>query len=195
MTVTLEQIFTEARTARGYLPGEVSDETLRALYDLVKFGPTSGNCTPLRIVFARTAAARERLAACMNPGANQAKVQAAPVAAVLVHKGADPTVALALTLPTLLTPSAVRLGLPAPAAKLAGIGLAVAISATVALAPTSSRLAAQVALHVPDFHAAAGHAHGAVEYACAATVAGLCLAALLRSGLYGFVRTLESEPR
>lgn len=83
MTVTLEQIFTEARTARGYLAGEVSDETLRALYDLVKFGPTSGNCTPLRIAFARTAGARERLAACMNPGANQAKVQAAPVAAVL----------------------------------------------------------------------------------------------------------------
>ena len=52
MTVTLDQIFTEARTARGYLPGEVPDETLRALYDLVKFGPTSGNCTPLRIAFA-----------------------------------------------------------------------------------------------------------------------------------------------
>lgn len=119
-------------------------------------------------------------------------VALAPVAAVLVHKGADPTVALALTLPTLLTPSAVRLGLPAPAAKLAGIGLAVALSATVALAPLSATLAT---LHVPDFHAAAGHAHGAVEYACAATVAGLCLAALLRSGLYGFVRTLESEPR
>lgn len=118
-------------------------------------------------------------------------VALAPVAALLVHKGADPAVALALTLPTLLAPGAARLGLAAPAARLAGIGVAVALSATVALAPISSALAT---LNVPDFHAAAAHAHGAVEYACAATVAGLCLAALLRSGLYGFVRTLESEP-
>lgn len=83
MQVTTEQLFTDARTARGYLPGDVPDETLRALYDLVKFGPTSGNCTPLRIAFARTAQAREKLAVCMNPGGNQAKVRAAPVAAVL----------------------------------------------------------------------------------------------------------------
>lgn len=83
MQVTTEQLFTDARTARAYLPGEVPDSTLRALYDLVKWGPTAGNCTPLRIVFARTAEARERLAACMAPGGNAAKVRAAPVAAVL----------------------------------------------------------------------------------------------------------------
>lgn len=121
-------------------------------------------------------------------------VALAPVAALLVHKGAHPAVALALTLPTLLAPSAARLGLPAPAAKLAGIAVAVALSAAASLDPVSSALATNVALHIPDFHSAASHAHGAVEYACAATVAGLCLAALLRSGLYGFVRTLESEP-
>jgi 3-hydroxypropanoate dehydrogenase len=83
MLLSTETLFTEARTARGYLPGEVSDDTLHALYDLMKFGPTSGNCTPLRIVFARTAQARERLAVCMNPGSNQAKVRAAPIAAIL----------------------------------------------------------------------------------------------------------------
>lgn len=83
MQVTTEQLFTEARTARAYFPGEVPDDTLRALYDLVKWGPTSGNCTPLRIVFARTAEAREKLARCMDPGSNQAKVRNAPVAAIL----------------------------------------------------------------------------------------------------------------
>lgn len=83
MHTTTEQLFTDARTARGYLPGTVPDDTLRALYELVKFGPTSGNCTPLRIAFARSAQARETLARCMNPGGNQAKVRAAPVAAVL----------------------------------------------------------------------------------------------------------------
>ncbi|MGM9490055.1 malonic semialdehyde reductase [Ideonella sp. YS5] len=83
MQVTTEQLFTEARTARAYLTGEVPDTTLRALYDHVKFGPTSGNCTPLRIVFVRTPEARERLAVCMNPGGNQAKVREAPVSAIL----------------------------------------------------------------------------------------------------------------
>ncbi|MFZ5550941.1 MAG: malonic semialdehyde reductase [Pseudomonadota bacterium] len=83
MQVSTELLFTEARTARAYLPGEVPDDTLRSLYDLVKWGPTSGNCTPLRIVFARTAEARERLARCMDPGSNAAKVRHAPVAAVL----------------------------------------------------------------------------------------------------------------
>jgi 3-hydroxypropanoate dehydrogenase len=96
MQVTTEQLFTDARTARAYLPGEVPDDTLRALYDLVKWGPTSGNCTPLRIVFARTAEARERLARCMDPGSNAAKVRQAPVAAVL---GAD--LAFPETLPRL----------------------------------------------------------------------------------------------
>ncbi len=121
-------------------------------------------------------------------------VALAPVAALLVHKGADPAVALALTLPTLIAPSAARLGLGAPASKLAGIGAAVALSAAIASWPMPVALATRLAVHVPDLHAAAAHSHGAVEYACAATVAGLCLAALLRSGLFGFVRTLESEP-
>jgi 3-hydroxypropanoate dehydrogenase len=83
MQVTTEQLFTDARTARGYLPGGVPDSTLRELYELMKFGPTSGNCTPLRIAFARTPEARERLAVCMNPGGNQAKVRQAPVSAIL----------------------------------------------------------------------------------------------------------------
>ncbi len=83
MHVTTEALFTQARTARGYLPDGVSDATLQAIYELMRFGPTSGNCTPLRIVFVRTPDAREALARCMNPGSNQAKVRAAPVTAIL----------------------------------------------------------------------------------------------------------------
>lgn len=83
MHVTTEALFTQARTARGYLPDEVPDATLQAIYELMKFGPTSGNCTPLRITFVRTPDARETLAQCMNPGSNQAKVRAAPVTAIL----------------------------------------------------------------------------------------------------------------
>ena len=69
MHVTAEALFTQARTARGYLPDEVPDATLQAIYELMKFGPTSGNCTPLRIVFVRTPEARIKLVPCMNPGA------------------------------------------------------------------------------------------------------------------------------
>jgi 3-hydroxypropanoate dehydrogenase len=83
MHVATEALFTQARTARGYLPDEVPDATLQAIYELMKFGPTSGNCTPLRIVFARTPEARNKLVPCMNPGSNQAKVRVAPVTAIL----------------------------------------------------------------------------------------------------------------
>ena len=81
MNLTTEQLFTEARTQNGYLDTPVSDDTLRALYDLLKWGPTSANCSPARIVFVRSAEAKAKLVACMGPG-NVAKVQQAPVTAV-----------------------------------------------------------------------------------------------------------------
>ena len=49
----LETLFTGARTHSGWLDKPVSDETLRALYDLLKMGPTSANCSPARFVFIR----------------------------------------------------------------------------------------------------------------------------------------------
>lgn len=82
MNVTTEQLFTEARTHNGYLPDPVPEATLRALYDLMKWGPTSANCSPARIVFVAGDAARARLAECMSPG-NRAKVQQAPVTALV----------------------------------------------------------------------------------------------------------------
>ncbi|MFO1217114.1 MAG: malonic semialdehyde reductase [Burkholderiaceae bacterium] len=82
MQTSTEALFTEARTPRAFLDTPVSDDTLRQLYELLKFGPTAANCCPARFVFVRTPAERERLAQCVNPG-NQARVRAAPVTVVI----------------------------------------------------------------------------------------------------------------
>jgi 3-hydroxypropanoate dehydrogenase len=82
MQVSTEQLFTQARTQNGYRPTAVSDEQLRALYDLLKWGPTSANCSPARFVFVRSAQAKEKLLACAAPG-NAAKIKQAPVTAII----------------------------------------------------------------------------------------------------------------
>jgi len=75
-------LFREARTVAEFAPGEVTDEQLSAVWDLVKWGPTAMNTLPLRLLVVRTPEARERLAALMNEG-NRARVLAAPVTLVL----------------------------------------------------------------------------------------------------------------
>lgn len=82
MQITTEQLFNDARSHNGWLDTPVSDETLRALYDLYKWGPTSANCSPARVIFVRSEAARARLLPCMSEG-NRAKVQQAPVTAII----------------------------------------------------------------------------------------------------------------
>lgn len=82
MTLSTDQLFTAARTQNGYLDRPVSDDTLRQLYDLMKWGPTAANSTPARLAFVRSAESRERLVACMNPG-NVAKVRQAPVTVIV----------------------------------------------------------------------------------------------------------------
>jgi 3-hydroxypropanoate dehydrogenase len=77
-------LFREARTHNGWLKRPVSDETLRQLYDLMKWGPTSANGLPLRVVFLRTSAAKERLRPALVPG-NVEKTMAAPVTAILAY--------------------------------------------------------------------------------------------------------------
>jgi 3-hydroxypropanoate dehydrogenase len=64
--------------------GEVSDETLRRLYELAKWGPTSANMSPLRLVFVRSAEAKARLAPALDEG-NYAKTLAAPVTAIVAY--------------------------------------------------------------------------------------------------------------
>ena len=82
MNITTEQLFTDARTQNGYLDQPVPDSLLHDLYDLLKWGPTSANCSPARFIFVRSADAKARLAACMAPG-NQAKVGEAPVTVIV----------------------------------------------------------------------------------------------------------------
>jgi 3-hydroxypropanoate dehydrogenase len=78
----LDVIFRTARTQNKWLDEPVSDEQLQALYDLMRWGPTSANCLPLRIVFVKSPASKERLKALVLAG-NQPKVAAAPVTAIL----------------------------------------------------------------------------------------------------------------
>ena len=78
----LDLIFRNARTHNVWLPIPVSEATLREIWNVMKFGPTSANCSPLRIVFVQSPAEKERLVECMNKS-NQAKTRIAPVTAIL----------------------------------------------------------------------------------------------------------------
>jgi 3-hydroxypropanoate dehydrogenase len=80
----IKQLFTEARTYPGWLPQGVDDEILHAIYDLMKWGPTSANLTPARIVFVKSPEQKEKLISCLMPQ-NIEKVKAAPVTAIVAH--------------------------------------------------------------------------------------------------------------
>jgi 3-hydroxypropanoate dehydrogenase len=79
---SLDTIFREARTHNAWADKQVSDETLMALYDLMKWGPTSANCSPARIVFVKSKEAKEKLATVLSEG-NLKKSMQAPVTAVI----------------------------------------------------------------------------------------------------------------
>ena len=74
----LDQLFRAARTVNGFLPAELSDERIHALYDLLKWGPTAFNAQPARFVFVRSAEAKEKLRPALSPG-NVAQSLAASV--------------------------------------------------------------------------------------------------------------------
>ena len=78
----LAQLFTEARTHNGWQPREVSDAQLQAIYDAMKWAPTSANCSPARIVFVKSVDAKQKLAPALAEG-NRAKTLAAPVTAII----------------------------------------------------------------------------------------------------------------
>lgn len=78
----LDLLFRNARSANGWRPEPVSDVQLRALYELVKWGPTSANIQPMRLQFVKSAEAKEKLKPFLNPG-NVDKTMDAPVTAIL----------------------------------------------------------------------------------------------------------------
>lgn len=75
-------LFREARTANTFTDEPVSEEQVQAIYDLVKYGPTAFNQSPLRIVLVRSDDARARLVSHMAEG-NQPKTSTAPLVAIL----------------------------------------------------------------------------------------------------------------
>lgn len=78
----LDTLFRNARTQNGFLEQPVSDAQLRELYDLVKWAPTTMNTQPMRLVFVRTPAGKEKLRPALSPG-NLDKTMKAPVTAIV----------------------------------------------------------------------------------------------------------------
>jgi 3-hydroxypropanoate dehydrogenase len=78
----LDTLFTQARSQRAWLDKPVTNGQLREIYELMKWGPTSGNCSPIRIAFVKSPEAKAKLAACMDEG-NVEKVLTAPITAII----------------------------------------------------------------------------------------------------------------
>ena len=81
---TLKLLFTEARTHYGWQERDVSEETLRDLYDIARMGPTSMNQQPMRVVFIRSTDAKDRLEPYLME-ANRPKMRTAPVTAIVAY--------------------------------------------------------------------------------------------------------------
>jgi 3-hydroxypropanoate dehydrogenase len=81
---TLDQLFRAARSTHAFDGRSVTDETLRALYELVKWGPTAWNAQPGRYVFVRSPGAKARLGEALSSN-NRAKTLAAPLTCIVAY--------------------------------------------------------------------------------------------------------------
>ncbi|MFE6778084.1 malonic semialdehyde reductase [Streptomyces sp. NPDC057702] len=81
-TTAQNLLFREAHTANAFTDEPVTEEQIKAIYDLVKYAPTAFNMSPLRVLLVRSPEARERLVSHMAEG-NRPKTAAAPLVAVL----------------------------------------------------------------------------------------------------------------
>src|SRR4051812_19919353 len=80
----LDILFRKARSYDAFTPDAVTDEQLRAIHEIMKHGPTTSNSQPQRIVFLRSAEAKQRLAPALS-NANRGKTLAAPVVAIFAY--------------------------------------------------------------------------------------------------------------
>ncbi len=80
----IAQLFIAARTHNGWLDKDVPEALLKRALDYAKWGPTSANCSPLRVIFVRSKEAKARLAPAMSPN-NLQKTLAAPTTAILSY--------------------------------------------------------------------------------------------------------------
>lgn len=78
----LDQLFREARSFNAYLDKPVEESQLHDIWNLMKFGPTSANCLPARIIWCKSDAAKQKLAALAMPS-NGEKIMSAPVTAII----------------------------------------------------------------------------------------------------------------
>lgn len=78
----LDQLFREARSFNAYLDRPVEESQLHDIWNLMKFGPTSANCLPARIIWCKSDAAKQKLAALAMPS-NGEKIMSAPVTAII----------------------------------------------------------------------------------------------------------------
>ena len=81
---SLDALFLEARTHYKWTDEAVSDDELRRLFDILKMGPTSANCSPARFLFLRTPEGKERLRPALSAG-NLEKTMSAPVVAIVAY--------------------------------------------------------------------------------------------------------------
>jgi len=79
---SLDQLFRNARTRGAWHDKDVPDELLQEIVDLVKLGPTSGNCSPARFLFVKSPEAKERLKPYLSEG-NRNKTMKAPVCTII----------------------------------------------------------------------------------------------------------------
>lgn len=78
----LDRLFFDARSHNAWQDRDVSDELLRQVVDTMKWAPTSANCSPARLVFVKSAAAKARLKPLLSPG-NEDKTMQAPVCVII----------------------------------------------------------------------------------------------------------------
>lgn len=95
----LDQLFVTARTRNGWTSEPVSDDLIRRIYDVAKWGPTAANANPARFVFVTSVEAKEKLVALAS-GNNKAKISAAPVTVIIGYDLDFPK-----TLPKLFPPN------------------------------------------------------------------------------------------
>jgi len=82
--LALDTLFRQARTHYAWTDAAVTDDELREVFDLLKMGPTSANCSPARFLFLRTPEAKDRLRPALSAG-NLDKTMSAPVVCIVAH--------------------------------------------------------------------------------------------------------------
>jgi len=83
-SVSLDDLFTEARSQRKFLDKPIPPGTLENLYELLKWGPTSMNCSPARFAFATSTEAKTKLAGCASEG-NRERILVAPATVIIAN--------------------------------------------------------------------------------------------------------------